>query len=350
MRGRKMSNAPRPKQGPSCFASGVGAVASLAAAAALLTGCGTTGEETALPPQHPKDAGQDVAAADAKKDGNGSCVPLTCGAIGAECGSTPDGCGSVLECGSCKPNVVCGGGGPNQCGSTPCTPKTCAGLPNACGVMSDGCAETIDCGSCTAPKTCGGGGVANTCGCAAPSCASLGASCGTPSDACGNTVSCGTCTAPQTCGGGGQPYKCGCKPQGCGNKCGSVGDGCGGTLSCSCSGGKQCIGGTCCAPSCSGASCGDSDGCGGACDGDCPWSQTCGSDHQCHCGPSPDFKSVGGQCKASCGQFLSHQGWSNDGGGCCPGFCAAGVQGSSLNETWDCVSCCESVPGFNACQ
>jgi hypothetical protein len=45
-----------------------------------------------------------------------------------------------------------------------CTKKTCAELKASCGQQGDGCGGLLECGSCTAPATCGGGGVANQCG------------------------------------------------------------------------------------------------------------------------------------------------------------------------------------------
>jgi hypothetical protein len=45
-----------------------------------------------------------------------------------------------------------------------CTPLTCAALGVNCGSPGDGCGGTLSCGTCTAPATCGGGGVTNTCG------------------------------------------------------------------------------------------------------------------------------------------------------------------------------------------
>ncbi len=45
------------------------------------------------------------------------CVPTTCAAEGANCGSIPDGCGGTLSCGTCTLPASCGGAGiPNQCG------------------------------------------------------------------------------------------------------------------------------------------------------------------------------------------------------------------------------------------
>ena len=49
-----------------------------------------------------------------------------------------------------------------------CIPKTCAQLGASCGPQGDGCGSIVECGTCTAPDTCGGGGKANTCGSANP--------------------------------------------------------------------------------------------------------------------------------------------------------------------------------------
>lgn len=105
-------------------------------------------------------------------DGNGkadaaACQPATCQSAGANCGSMPDGCGNVVQCGSCSGTETCGGGGaPNVCGAGTCTPTTCAAEGKNCGTISDKCSDVLACGSCTAPETCGGGGVANVCGAA----------------------------------------------------------------------------------------------------------------------------------------------------------------------------------------
>lgn len=93
------------------------------------------------------------------------CQPTTCQAAGANCGSMPDGCGQVIQCGSCTAPEVCGGGGAaNVCGTGTCTPTTCAAEGKNCGTISDRCSDVLSCGSCTAPETCGGGGVPNLCG------------------------------------------------------------------------------------------------------------------------------------------------------------------------------------------
>ena len=50
----------------------------------------------------------------------GACVPRSCSALGANCGSLADGCGGTLTCGTCAAGQTCAGAGtPNVCGSTP---------------------------------------------------------------------------------------------------------------------------------------------------------------------------------------------------------------------------------------
>ena len=101
---------------------------------------------------------QSYAKADAAKDGvagaEGGCAALTCEKGQTECGKAPDGCGGVLDCGSCVAPLQCGGAGPNRCGSDPCTPLTCKDKAAECGVLSDGCAGALQCGSCPAPQEC----------------------------------------------------------------------------------------------------------------------------------------------------------------------------------------------------
>ncbi len=152
-----------------------------------------------------------------------ACTAKTCMDLGAKCGPQGDGCGGLLDCGTCPAGESCGGGGvPNECGKGAladggvCKPKTCAELGGLnCGPVNDGCGTLINCGTCTAPAICGGGGLANVCGgggvgCVKKTCADVGANCGPVADGCGGlTASCGTCTAPAICGGGGTPSVCG---------------------------------------------------------------------------------------------------------------------------------------------
>jgi hypothetical protein len=103
---------------------------------------------------------------------------------------------------------VCGG----------CCPRGCIDVGATCGPIGDGCGGLLQCGTCAAPETCGGGGVASQCGsppdagCVPITCPEVGANCGVMSDRCGGTIQCGSCTLPDSCGGGGTPFVCGTKP------------------------------------------------------------------------------------------------------------------------------------------
>jgi hypothetical protein len=43
------------------------------------------------------------------------CVPATCEKLEARCGTVSDGCGAMLDCGTCKDGEVCGLKTPNHC-------------------------------------------------------------------------------------------------------------------------------------------------------------------------------------------------------------------------------------------
>ncbi|HEY7954032.1 MAG TPA: hypothetical protein VII38_02030, partial [Polyangia bacterium] len=150
----------------------------------------------------------------------GGCTPLDCTQLGLNCGAAGDGCGGLIAggCGTCPAGTTCGGGGmAGQCGAPPdggamCKPLTCVAQGLSCGSAGDGCGNLLDCGTCTPPQTCGGGGVPGKCGapnCTPTTCAKANANCGIIGDGCGGTLNCGTCTPPQTCGGGGVPFQCG---------------------------------------------------------------------------------------------------------------------------------------------
>lgn len=242
----------------------------------------------------------------------GVCIPKTCNEVGANCGTTLDGCGGVLTCGTgpnggCAAGTTCGGGGKaNICGNGSCVAQDCSQLGATCGFVSDGCGTVLNCGGCSAFQTCGGSGIQNRCGCTrddAAACA--GKNCGDVVDNCGISVSCGGCSAPSSCGGGGAANQCGCKKVTCaelGKNCGTIPDGCGGSLNCgncasgNCGGGGSanvCGGNACTPTTCAaiGAGCGIiSDGCGSVlnCDppGGCPAGKTCGGGgtaNQCGC-------------------------------------------------------------------
>jgi hypothetical protein len=233
---------------------------------------------------------------------NGTCAPVTCAYWGTTCGPAPDGCGGIIECGTCGDGYACRGW-PSACVPA-CTPLTCADYPSGtCGEQGDGCGGVIQCLSCTAPETCGGDPTKpGQCGYVCPAretCAQQGVYCGETGDGCGNILQCGTCTAPQTCGGGGVPSQCGapkqCQPLSCaqqGDTCGPQSDGCGGLIaSCgTCPAGQacrgtpsqcvveyQCVPKTC--ASYPAGTCGpQADGCGGetpSC-GSCTAPETCG--------------------------------------------------------------------------
>ncbi len=182
------------------------------------------------------------------------CMPKTCAEVGVQCGPAGDGCGNVIQCGTCPAGKTCGGGGtPSVCGAPQCTPETCAEQNIHCGPAGDGCGNGIECGACPSGQTCGGGGMPGVCGtqtCTKQTCAGLGVACGPAGDGCGGLLQCGSCPAGQTCGGGGKPGVCGsmpCVPRTCaqlGANCGPVGDGCGNVIQCgNCSPPQTCGGG-----------------------------------------------------------------------------------------------------------
>ncbi|MEY2934040.1 MAG: hypothetical protein RL033_4789, partial [Pseudomonadota bacterium] len=265
-----------------------------------------------------------------------SCTLTTCPAEGATCGIIGDGCGGTLNCGPCPQGTSCGAGGtPNVCGTPACTPRTCQSFGASCGSIGDGCGRTLNCGTCQSPAFCGGGGP-NVCGnttCTPTGCGT--ANCGTVGDGCGNAVSCGTCPQGSVCGAGGA-NKCGpvCTPRTClqaGKNCGFIGDGCGGVLDCgTCSEGVICGGGgtaNVCGGSCNLATCGSAnancgtlgDNCGGV----------------LSCGTCPSGQVCGAQAANQCGT-----------GTCTPTTCGArcGIQSNGCSGTLDCGPCNGCVP------
>jgi len=208
--------------------------------------------------------GFDSSFGDGNTGSDASTCPSTCQQLGAECGPATDTqCGGLVQCGACPAGEVCGAAGPNKCGTggNPdggCTPKTCVDLGADCGKALDGCGNLIDCGSCQTGQGCGVGGTPNVCApisdggsCKKLTCADQNIACGPAGDGCGGTLACGGCPSGESCGGGGTPGQCGkgtvCKAQTCaaqGVSCGPAGDGCGGTLNCgSCTLPQTCGGG-----------------------------------------------------------------------------------------------------------
>jgi hypothetical protein len=313
--------------------------------------------------------------------GTGGCKPKTCQDLGYTCGENSDGCGNLLQCGTCTAPEFCGGGGFSKCGGntqlTPdgapaCTPTTCATLGYTCGVAGDGCGGSVNCGNCSQPQYCGGGGFSKCGGndgltpdggnpCTPTTCAALGFNCGYAGDGCGGSLMCGTCTAPQSCGGGGFNL-CGgnngmspdggslCTPTTCaalGYSCGYAGDGCGGQLNCGnctspayCGGNgfNQCGGNNGLmpdgAPNCTPATCGSLGyNCGAAGDG-------CGG--QLNCGTCNNPQYCGGGGFDVCG---GNNGLQPDGGvPCTPTTCSAqhytcGFAGDGCGGQLNCGTC-----------
>ena len=97
----------------------------------------------------------------------GTCTPKTCAGEGFSCGMQSDGCSSLLNCGTCPSGETCGGGANPQngvCGATvTCIPKTCTSQGFNCGMATDGCGTVIDCGTCGAGTSCGAAS-SNVCG------------------------------------------------------------------------------------------------------------------------------------------------------------------------------------------
>jgi hypothetical protein len=183
--------------------------------------------------------------------GCGKCpVAITCASKGLNCGLVGDGCGCILDCGTCTaPDETCGGGSvPNVCGS-PCAVRSCSSLAFDCGQTGDGCDGTLSCGTCPDGQACGLAGT-NTCGTGpCKTCADQGFECGAQDDGCGNEIDCGTCPTGTLCGGGspGVLGVCGapsCTPLSCTDQafnCGMATDKCGNVIDCgSCAGNQIC--------------------------------------------------------------------------------------------------------------
>ena len=105
------------------------------------------------------------------------CVPKSCKDLGFTCGPNADGCGGLLQCGDCTAPEFCGGGGFSKCGGVTnlapdgaviCNPTTCNALGYDCGPAGDGCGGLLNCGTCTLPNVCGGGGKPSVCGNSVP--------------------------------------------------------------------------------------------------------------------------------------------------------------------------------------
>jgi subtilisin len=115
----------------------------------------------------------------------------TCDGLGFNCGSTADGCGGELACGTCGAPSVCTA---NVCVCTPTV--SCASAGATCGTLVDDCGVPQDCGSCLGASVC----TAGTCVCTPTiTCESAGATCGSVVDECGGTHACGNCSESEAC-------------------------------------------------------------------------------------------------------------------------------------------------------
>ncbi|HEY8073502.1 MAG TPA: carboxypeptidase-like regulatory domain-containing protein, partial [Labilithrix sp.] len=278
-------------------------VAVMASAAAIIFACGSSGDDSGFGNPTGDDAGGSSGGSTSgfvtQDSGGGSssssgCMPLTCADQKANCGKVSDGCGGLLDCSGgmpCPDGTTCGGdpSKPSQCGKPPCTGKTCLQLGVDCGGQNDGCGNLINCGTCES-GTCGGGGPSKCGGSSSSSSSGDGGGCvptkttcgpgdcGPQSDGCGGIISCPTtCPMGQTCGGDPmKPGLCGappCTKATCGAKnCGFIADGCGGVVDCWPAGG-----GNVCAPgmTCGGAGTANVCGTPAGCTGLCLQQQTC---------------------------------------------------------------------------
>ncbi|MBA2663173.1 MAG: carboxypeptidase regulatory-like domain-containing protein [Bradymonadaceae bacterium] len=236
------------------------------------------------------------SCADGKVCGQGAqlgrCVDLACTPRlvcenNIQCGSAPDGCGGTINCGGCANSQYCGltGAERGQCITIPCTPiLSCDNVAENCGMVANGCGGVVNCGGCGDGQVCGTDNV-----CVAKSCTPRACSatevCGRVSNGCGGFNECGTCATGKVCGTGADLGKCldpSCTPRlSCDNSgtiCGPLADNCGGTIDCGgCGAGKICATGQCIDLPCTRAtSCDAGDACGLKGDG-CGGTIPCGS-------------------------------------------------------------------------
>ena len=133
----------------------------------MAAACGSPEEPNELPMPGPDD----------------NCVPMTCGDVGATCGSADNGCGELLSCGGCDEGACSQG----ACRTDLCVPLACADVGAQCGEADDGCGGVLDCGGCDEAGTtcqdnscqvllCGAEGK-NECGDCGPLALELGAPC-----------------------------------------------------------------------------------------------------------------------------------------------------------------------------
>jgi hypothetical protein len=138
--------------------------------------------------------------------GGPKCKAKTCAQLGLQCGPGGDGCGNVLDCGTCPDPLRCGGAGVHGVCGMPeagaCVPRSCAEADYECGTAADGCGGLVECGTCPKGDLCGGGGIPGRCGgprCTPTTCEALKLACGAAADGCGHLLQCGECPDGWSC-------------------------------------------------------------------------------------------------------------------------------------------------------
>src|SRR5262249_31972403 len=79
-----------------------------------------------------------------------ACVPATACLDGQVCGQASDGCGRMIECGTCPVGQACDVN--NYC---VCIPLATCLVGRICGTAPDGCGGTMTCGTCSPGTICG---------------------------------------------------------------------------------------------------------------------------------------------------------------------------------------------------
>ncbi|HUB07059.1 MAG TPA: hypothetical protein VMB50_08660 [Myxococcales bacterium] len=90
--------------------------------------------------------------------GGGGCGLVTCASAKANCGALGDGCGDIIQCGTCPAGQSCGAAGPNVCGGG----ATGGSAGSAGGSGGSGGAPCT--GLCTQQVACSGGGTTSLSG------------------------------------------------------------------------------------------------------------------------------------------------------------------------------------------
>ncbi|MEW5853662.1 MAG: hypothetical protein AB2A00_33105 [Myxococcota bacterium] len=274
------------------------------------------------------------------------CVPLQGSSCNA-CGSAGQTCASATDCCS---GMECTQG---ICQQPQCQPRTCQQMGATCGVVDDGCGQVLDCGTCRAGEMCGAarqcvvvmcGGPGQPCSAQAPCAPGLACINGVCMDGGACTPDGAQCDPNRPCCNG-QPCPANgfCEPNGCrptGEPCAVNDECCGGA----CVNGICGDGGTCrpdgasCDPNrpcCNGLPCSN-----GICQGQCtPIGTQCQAGIPCcngYCGPQ-------GICENEC---LPDGVQCDPNRPCCSGSCANGTCAQNQCDGRNCVTDAECCAGY----